>query len=167
MNNKNIIIKKATVKNISIIQQIVYKTWPVAYEKILSDAQLKYMLQLIYSTDALQKQLNEGQQFYIAELENQSIGFAAFGFYDEPSIYKLHKLYVLPETQGTGIGKMLLEFIINEVKKLNATSLILNVNRNNKAKIFYEKNGFKIIKEEDIDIGNGYFMNDYVMEIKL
>ena len=28
---------------------------------------------------------------------------------------------------------------------------------------FYKKNGFQIIREEDVDIGNGYYMNDYVM----
>jgi ribosomal protein S18 acetylase RimI-like enzyme len=43
----------------------------------------------------------------------------------------------------------------------------LNVNRNNKALGFYQKFGFVILREEDIDIGNGYFMNDYIMVCKL
>ncbi|MEI9808163.1 MAG: hypothetical protein WDO16_09960 [Bacteroidota bacterium] len=38
------------------------------------------------------------------------------------------------------------------------------MNRSNNAKLFYEKIGFIVIREEDIDIGNGYLMNDYVME---
>jgi hypothetical protein len=41
------------------------------------------------------------------------------------------------------------------------------VNRYNKAKDFYEKAGFKIIETVDIEIGNGFYMNDYVMELPL
>jgi ribosomal protein S18 acetylase RimI-like enzyme len=51
--------------------------------------------------------------------------------------------------------------------KKNAKALQLQVNRFNKAKEFYEKLGFTVIKTADFDIGNGYFMNDYVMEKKL
>ena len=54
--------------------------------------------------------------------------------------------------------------VTEEIKTLGGVSLQLNVNRNNKAKEFYERQGFAVIKEEDIDIGNGYLMNDYVME---
>ena len=50
---------------------------------------------------------------------------------------------------------------------MGATSLQLQVNRDNAAKSFYEKLGFVILKEADFDIGNGYFMRDYVMEKKL
>jgi ribosomal protein S18 acetylase RimI-like enzyme len=57
--------------------------------------------------------------------------------------------------------------LITAIKQKGATSLLLNVNRNNPTKGFYEKLGFTVIKEEDIDIGNGYFMNDYVMEKKV
>jgi len=55
--------------------------------------------------------------------------------------------------------------VVNSVKGMSATSLTLNVNRHNKARFFYEKYGFVIIGEEDIDIGEGYFMNDYIMEL--
>ena len=49
-------------------------------------------------------------------------------------------------------------------KTNNIIALTLNVNRFNKAIDFYLKNGFKIIKEENIEIGNGFLMEDYVME---
>ncbi len=165
--SSQVIIRKASLNDIPTIQQITYVTWPVAYKNILSKEQLQYMLQLIYSTNALTQQFNKGDLFYIAELHNKPVGFASFGFYEKPDVYKLHKLYVLPETQGTGTGKALLQMVLNEIKLFNAASLTLNVNRRNKAIEFYKKSGFSIIKEEDIDIGNGYFMNDYVMEKKL
>jgi diamine N-acetyltransferase len=85
----------------------------------------------------------------------------------ENKIYKLHKLYVLPAEQGKGTGKALIEFIINDIKSKNARALRLNVNRYNNARSFYERLNFKIISTEDIDIGNGFFMNDYIMELKI
>ncbi len=53
------------------------------------------------------------------------------------------------------------------LQPLGGTALQLNVNRSNKARFFYEKLGFNVVREEDIDIGNNYFMNDFVMEKKV
>ncbi|WP_298391912.1 GNAT family N-acetyltransferase, partial [Hydrotalea sp.] len=64
------------------------------------------------------------------------------------------------------MGKLLLQTVIDQAKGAGATSLILNVNRSNKAIAFYSKMGFQIVKEEDNDIGNGYFMNDFVMQLQ-
>ena len=70
-------------------------------------------------------------------------------------------------TQGKGVGKTLIDHISGKLLQQKVHTLRLNVNRLNKARLFYEKLGFTVIKEEDVDIGNGYFMNDYVMEKKL
>ena len=73
-------------------------------------------------------------------------------------------MYVLPTIQQKGSGKVLLMEVIDRVKTLGAKKLQLNVNRHNKALLFYEKMGFVIIKEDDIDLGHNFYMNDYVME---
>jgi diamine N-acetyltransferase len=160
-------IRNASVEDIPAIQLITYQSWPDAYKKIIPAAQIIYMMDLIYSTQALEKQMNsDHQQFILAYECTNPVAFAAFSE-TEKNIYKLHKLYALPNQQGKGLGKLLINHIIEEIKKLDATALRLNVNRYNKAKNFYEHLGFTVIKEEDIDIGEGYFMNDYVMEKKL
>lgn len=159
-------IREATIDDISIIQNLTHKIWPVAYGEILSDDQLKYMLELIYSESSLQKQMNEGHHFLIVEEDNKPIAFADYGLLKD-GVYKLHKIYVLPDQQGKSIGKLLINHVIDLVKQLHATALMLNVNRHNKAKQFYEHLGFKVISEEDIDIGEGYFMNDFIMSYKL
>lgn len=166
MKPSNISIREATLADISIIQQLTYKIWPVAYGSILSKAQLQYMLELIYSESSLQKQFKEGHNFLIVEEDKQPIAFADYGLLKE-AVYKLHKIYVLPNQQGKSIGKMLINYVINLIKQKSATSLLLNVNRHNKAKQFYEHLGFTVIREEDIDIGEGYFMNDYIMCLNL
>lgn len=157
-------IKKVGTEYIPIIKAIADSTWPVTYSEILTPGQLSYMLEMIYSEESLQDQIQKGQQFIIAYDENDAVAFAAYSPKENCSfIYKLHKIYILPNQQGKGLGKFLIDYIVQDIAP--CSTLHLNVNRHNKARFFYEKMGFKIIKEEDIDIGNGYFMNDYVMEL--
>ena len=160
-------IRPADTDDINIIGWLAQQIWPVAYRDIITRAQLEYMLQLIYSPDSLREQMRLSHQFLIAELDEEPVGFASYSSLTEPGVFKLHKLYVLPELHGKGLGKALLDFVTDAVIPLGATTLRLNMNRHNKAKTFYERNGFKIVGEEDVDIGNNYFMNDYVMEKKL
>lgn len=159
-------IMAATIHDIPVIQDLTYKIWPVAYGSIISVEQLKYMLELIYSDASLQKQMQEGHQYIIVEDEKIPVAFADYGLLEEKT-FKLHKIYVLPEQQGKSIGKFLINHVIQFVKQKGATMLVLNVNRHNKAKQFYERLGFTVLREDDIDIGEGYFMNDYIMGLKL
>ena len=163
-------IRKAGIKDTGLIRDLAFSTWPDAYGNILSTGQLNYMLELIYSKDALANQIQYlHHQFIIVYDNNTAAGFASYSpkLKGDNTVYRLHKLYVLPNQQGKGTGKLLLNFILNEIKQRGAKILELNVNRNNKAFHFYTKIGFTISNEEDIDIGGGYFMNDYVMEKKI
>ena len=102
----------------------------------------------------------------MAEVEDEVVGFASFGHVQDAT-YKLHKLYVTPEVQKSGAGKALLQQTIAKVIKLGGKKLQLQVNRKNKAVGFYEKMGFEIIETKDFNIGEGYIMNDFVMELNL
>jgi ribosomal protein S18 acetylase RimI-like enzyme len=165
LNNK-LLIRKAEATDIPAIRRIAQATWPSAYGNIISEAQLNYMLGMMYSEHSLQEQMNNGHQFFIAELDGKSFGFASVSAEGDGN-YKLNKLYVTPLTQKTGAGKALLDEVIAYAKQNGATKLFLQVNRNNNAKGFYEKHGFRIAREMDLEIGNGYFMNDYIMELVL
>jgi GNAT superfamily N-acetyltransferase len=156
-------IQKADITAIAAIQQIAKLTWPVTYKDILPEGQLDYMLQRLFNAAALKQQIENGYQYLLALEDATPIGFASYSPKNDPSTYKLNRLYIHPAEQGKGIGKLLLDHIIRDILLNNATYLDVNVNRHNKALTFYQKNGFEIIKEEDIDVGNGYFMNDYVL----
>ena len=159
-------LRPGSSKDISAIRNIAEITWPVAYQDILNADQLRYMLDLFYNDSALEKQMNDGHHFLIAEQDQQIIGFASFNALNDTQ-FKLQKLYVHPEIQKTGAGKLLLESVKMHARNAGATTLLLHVNRHNKAIGFYEKIGFTIIRQEDIEIGHGFFMNDYVMELTL
>lgn len=161
-------IRNAEIDDLETIRELAYKIWPAAYGEILGKAQLDYMLEKIYSLSSLRNQFNVLKHHFIMVIEDDiPIGFASFSAHDDAAVFHLHKIYVLPAEQGKNVGKQVLDHIISDIKTAGATSLQLNVNRFNKALHFYEKQGFKIIREEDIDIGEGFFMNDYVMEKKI
>jgi GNAT superfamily N-acetyltransferase len=168
-------IRKATFDDVEVIREIAEKTWREAYANILAKEQLDYMLAEIYSVEKISSQLKHETQTYLLLIEpakteggnDKAVAFAHFSPREEqPEIYKLHKLYCLPETQGKGYGKTLINEVIDRTLEVGIHILDLNVNRYNKAKTFYEKIGFVAVYEEDIPIGN-YWMNDFVMRKEL
>ncbi|PBJ16121.1 GNAT family N-acetyltransferase [Flavobacterium sp. ACN6] len=158
-------ITEASIEDIAKIQKIANITWPNTYGEILTAAQLDYMLDLIYSTEALSKQiLNNEQLFYMVSDSESTIGFIGIEHnYKNEAITKIHKIYLLPETQGKGYGKIVFNSIEKLASENNSKELLLNVNRFNTALNFYKKLGFEIKETVDIEIGNGYLMEDYVM----
>ena len=161
-------IRKADISDAETICLIAEKTWWVTYSPILEKEQIEFMLREIYSLEKIKAQIkNDSQTYLLLEEERRAVAFAGYSPRDEnPDIYKLHKLYCLPETQGKGYGKILINEVAQRALDAGKYTLDLNVNRHNKAKSFYEKMGFTIAYEEDIPIGK-YWMNDYVMRKEL
>jgi diamine N-acetyltransferase len=161
-------IHKVGTEAIPLIQQLTIEVWPQTYSSLLSEEQIIYMLNLMYSEDALQQQMNAGSQFIVASYNHRPVGFASYGSTHNANEYKLHKLYVLQSVQKTGAGKKMLHYILQEAQTHGANHLILQVNRQNENAIgFYERMGFQREAEADFNIGNGFYMNDYVMGISL
>ena len=156
---------KAEQKDISIIQNLAKKSWNYAYVNIISQEQIDYMLGLMYSEETLNQHFeNPNYQYYLVQENNEFLGFIGFEFHQELETTKLHRIYFLKKAQGKGFGKKALEFVINEAKSANDKRVTLTVNKNNNAKKFYQSQGFKVYDEAIFDIGNGYVMDDYLME---
>ena len=162
-------ITKATSSDYKTIQEIAYQTWPDTYGAILSKEQLDFMLDAFYSEAALNDNVvSKGHHFLLAKEDDIFLGFASYEHnYQENNRTRIHKIYILPQTQGKGIGKGLIEYIEKLALENHSAALSLNVNRLNKAYTFYQKKGFEVIEEVDIEIGHGYLMEDYVMEKRL
>ncbi len=161
-------IVKAEIKDIPIIQDLAERSWNVAYADILKQEQIDYMLDLMYSENALESHFeNPNYQYYLIKEDEVFLGFIGFEFHQEANTTKLHRIYFLKEAQGKGLGKKALQFVISEAKKNNDKKVTLTVNKNNQAKSFYESQGFQVYNEAVFDIGNGYVMDDYLMEFIL
>jgi len=160
-------IRKAGVNDISLIRELTFRVWPQTYASILTQEQIDYMLEMMYSENSLQKQIKEdGCQFIIVFEDGNPVGFASY-HEAEPRRWKLNKIYILQNQQGKGTGKFVIKYIIDEIKQQNANSLFLQVNQHNNAKAFYEHLGFSEVDFINLDIGHGFFMNDYIMEKNL
>lgn len=162
-------IREASTADILLIRSLAFATWPVAYKEMISPEQIAYMLELMYSEASLREQISEkGHRFLIAEQDGRSIGFASH----EPhhlgaTRTRLHKLYVLPDVQGSGAGGMLLETVMEAGKAAGDRAIDLTVNKRNKALRFYQRRGFVIERDMVVDIGNGFVMDDHVMVLAL
>jgi N-acetylglutamate synthase-like GNAT family acetyltransferase len=166
-------IREASNNDIATIRDIATITCPDAYGTYISMAQLNYMLDMMYSDDSLLNQMNNGHQFYIAEHDGEAIGFASVSK-EANNTCKLNKLYVLPTAQKTGagkssqksgVGKALLFKTIDFATSVAANCLYLQVNKQNNAQHFYSKHGFTIREAAVLDIGGGFVMDDYIMEL--
>lgn len=158
-------IRCATAHDIPLIRAIAHATWPVSYRGMISPEQIAYMLEWMYSEDSLRGQMGaKGHRFILAEQSGAAVGFAGFEHHHEHSSRtRLHKLYVLPGTQGGGAGKALLQAVIEEAMGVGDTELDLTVNKRNRSLGFYKAQGFAIEHDIVMDIGGGYVMDDHIM----
>jgi GNAT superfamily N-acetyltransferase len=157
-------IREASASDIPAIRSIAHTTWPVAYAEILSPAQLAYMLERMYSEAALHEQFTRlGHRYLLAERDRRAIGFAGFEHHYTDGRSRLHKLYVLPSVKGTGVGHALLEAVLLAAIKAGDNAVELNVNKHNPARDFYFRHGFMVERDEVIDIGHSFVMDDNVM----
>jgi ribosomal protein S18 acetylase RimI-like enzyme len=161
-------IIEATSQDLLLIRQLAEQIFHVTYLPLQPREKVDYLFDLMYSATSLANQMSEGQKFVFAKEGTEYLGFASYEINcKKAGITKIHKLYVLPGAQGKGVGWKLIN-VIAEIAKENKNQILsLNVYRQNPAIDFYEKIGFKKVDEVDIDVGNGFTMNDFVMEKRL
>ncbi|MGV3460989.1 MAG: GNAT family N-acetyltransferase [Flavobacterium sp.] len=159
---------KADSTDFETINGLAKRTWGPTYKSILSEPQLEYMFDMMYSEAAYNEQIAiKNHHFLLVKDGKEFLGFASYELNYRYETTKVHKIYIVPEAQGKGAGKILMNRIIMLAKQHQNDKLILNVNRYNTAVNFYEGIGFVKLGEEDIDIGNGYLMEDYIMQLAL
>lgn len=162
-------IRQATYADITLIHEMAANVFPETYKNILTPEQIEYMMEWMYSLKNLRKQMEEeGHIYYLAFKDGEAAGYVSIQQEGE-SLFHLQKIYVLPRFQKDRIGKKLFEQAIAGIKALHPAPcrMELNVNRHNPALGFYEHMGMKKVSEGDFPIGNGYYMNDYIMGLDL
>lgn len=162
-------IRKATTADIPVINKLAWEIFPETYKNILTKEQTEYMMEWMYSPENLHKQMEEeGHIYYIAYEECEPAGYVSIQQEGE-HLFHLQKIYVLPYFQKYGLGKILFRQAMSAIKELHPAPcrMELNVNRNNPALGFYKHMGMKKVREGDFPIGNGFYMNDYIMGIEL
>lgn len=136
------------------------------FDPIIGAAQNNYMIAKFQTPAAIQEQIQQGYQYYWVQVDHENAGFLAF--YPRDGKLYLSKFYLAEAFRGRHLARPMLEFVVGEAKKAQLSTIFLNVNRNNvQAITAYEHLGFGIVCEEQNDIGNGFVMDDYVLEYSL
>jgi GNAT superfamily N-acetyltransferase len=166
MKNTSLTFYEADLGSIPLIKILAERIWISVYSDILSKTQIDYMMEMMYSHISLTEQINIlSHVFWILVWDNTPIGFLSYQLnYRFSKKMKLHKIYIESTFRGSGLGKEVIRNLELLALQKSQESIILNVNKNNSAINFYQKAGFIKVKEEQIDIGNGYIMDDFIME---
>ena len=194
MNKIGIHISKASGEDIMCIHNMAQVVFRHTYREILSPEQMEYMMDWMYSPANLQKQLDEGHVYYIAYRDGKPCGYVSVqpeGIADDGRLlFHLQKIYVLPSEQGHGLGRALFDRAVAHVREVVLAREVvhvrevaggctegcvegcgarieLNVNRSNPSIGFYHHLGLRILRQGDFHIGNGFYMNDYIMGLEL
>jgi diamine N-acetyltransferase len=155
--------RPATADDIPLLRDLAERIWRVSYAEMISGEQIDFMLGWMYGPQQIAQELNDGVAWEIAVVDGEPIGFFAVGF-EEPSHAKLHKLYILPERQGAGLGQALIERAHEAASARGAREIWLQVNKGNTRAIrAYERAGYTVERSAVFDIGHGFVMDDFVM----
>jgi len=137
------------------------------YDPIIGAAQNDYMIKKFQSVASIKDQLEHGYRYFFFKIDGKNVGFFAFYPKPEQSVMYLSKFYIYKDKRGQGLSHHMIDFIAEETKKAGLKAIELNVNKNNTANLAYAKLGFKIDRTEKNDIGNGFYMDDYVQRLDL
>ena len=158
-------IISATEADLPAIAELAGVIWRACYPGIITYAQIDYMLARMYALDTMREEIrSQGIRYHLLLADGKPVGFASYGPTPEPGVMKLHKLYLLPELQGRGLGSRLLQYCEQEVRAAGAHTVILSVNKRNvKGIAAYRRNGYVVAESVVTDIGGGFVMDDYIM----
>lgn len=167
-------IRKAGADDVPTIHDLAQIAFRHTYRDILSPEQMEYMMDWMYAPENILKQFEDGHVYYILSCSGLPCGYVSVRREGvDPQgveVYHLHKIYVLPSCQGEGLGRILFNRALEHVRAEShgrRARVELNVNRSNKAVSFYRHLGMTLLRQGDFHIGNGFYMNDYIMGLDL
>lgn len=162
-------IRQATPNDIPLVHRLAKEVFFATYEPLQPKEKVAYLFNLMYNETVLTEQMEKKKHiFLLAEDASGYSGYASYEFnYKGSGKIKIHKIYVMPNAQGKGVGKEMINSIITVARQNKIETLLLDVYRHNPAIQFYEKLGFKKAGEQITEVGNRYVMDDFVMEFNL
>lgn len=155
-------INPITEYDLKTIAELAHKIWWPTYSSFVPLLQIETMLAEYYNPEALKSQIVEGQTFLLIKENGVPFGFTSYSPTEDPSIVKIHKLYVDPDFQGKGAGRLFIEKVAQIALEKGAQQLELMVNRHNPAVSFYKKMGFQIFKPVDTPY-HQFVLEDFMM----
>lgn len=160
--NQLIQTKTATTnRDFAVIESLAKQIWSSHYTPIIGVSQVEYMLDKFQSQSAIADDIANGYVYTLVSSGEAECGYSAIKL--DQGVF-LSKFYVLETHRGQGLGKALLNNILDFAKQHNQQRIWLTCNKNNPSLSVYKKMNFTIVDKIVTDIGGGYVMDDYVLE---
>lgn len=159
-----------TAADFETVARLAEVIWRSHYTKIIGSAQVSYMLAERYTPEKLRLYLNADDRWLMllradSPTGSRAIGYCSYALPENAGEMKLEQLYLLPELHGKGLGRLMLRHVEEQARVRSRGTLVLQTNKRNVDAIaFYRKAGFTVREEAVFDIGNGFVMDDFVME---
>lgn len=155
-----------TLEDIILVARLANKIWHESYKEILSQDQIEYMIENLQSEHAIQDGIADGYHYFVIWYEGTAVGY--YSIKSTSDYLFLSKLYLRASAQGNGMGRSAINDILRFAVENNHEVVRLTVNKNNENAIkFYQKLGFETVNSVQSPIGNGYIMDDYIMELQI
>lgn len=157
-----------TFEAIQTVAYLAHKIWNQHYVTIIGQQQVDYMLDKFQDEEAIKDQIENGYDYFIIEHQKNPCGYLALVLNNDDMKMMISKIYIDSDFRNLNLGSQLIDFSIDEAKKRGSKLIWLTVNKNNRKSIeWYQKRGFTIKENIKIDIGNGFIMDDYLIELLL
>ena len=149
---------------LSELVNLATEIWREHYESIIGQEQVDYMLEKFQSAKAIAEQMRDGYQYFLIYRETMLVGY--FSFKPTAECLFLSKFYVKKLERGHGHGRRVIHFLCDQAKSFSLSKIQLTVNKKNAASLAaYDHLGFQNIRSVVNDIGHGYVMDDFVLEL--
>lgn len=153
--------------NIRSLAELANEIWHEYFVNLISLEQIDYMVEKFQSYPALKKAIDEEQyHYFLAYEDGKMIGFC--GVKPDGERLFLSKLYLHASQRGKGYATMLLKKAIAYAKDLDKKAIYLTCNKFNTHSLdVYKRKGFVTIDAVQSDIGHGFIMDDYILQLDL
>lgn len=155
-------------QEIQDLATLAHAIWNQHFPPIIGQDQVDYMVEKFQSIPAISQQINEGYQYYQIDHQGQAVGYLALVPDAQSQKVQLSKFYITETMRGQGVGKAALQEVMEIAREQGYKTLWLTVNKYNASAIAaYERMGFVTTDNLVMDIGNGFIMDDFRMEIPI
>lgn len=149
------------------LSAVADEIWHEHFTPIIGEAQVDYMLEKFLSPEALAEQIKKGYKYFLYSYEYTFVGFSGIHEEEDGTLF-LSKLYIHKDFRGKGFSSYIFKKYVEFCKVQNLSKIWLTCNRFNEDTLaIYEHLGFQKVRTQVADIGNGFVMDDYILEYKV
>lgn len=162
----SVVLDFLTSDDFPAVAELGAAIWHKHFIGMISREQIDYMVSSRYTPQRLGRYLDAPDRWFrLLRVDGRPVGYCSYALTGQPGEMKLEQLYLLEEMRGWGLGGRMMDEAEAAARALGCATLMLTVNRHNAgASPCIKKRGFAVREEVVADIGNGFVMDDYMME---